>query len=81
MHNNNNYQCKICWNKALTFGIGSIQLSFCTVVSPNTCKDVFNPNVITFLSNYAEDLHFSAFHLLFVIIIIIQIIILIFAIV
>ena len=23
-----NYQCKICWNKALTFGVGSIQLSF-----------------------------------------------------
>ena len=28
MHNNTNYQCKICWNKALTFGVGSIQLSF-----------------------------------------------------
>ena len=28
MHNNANYQCKICWNKALTFGVGSIQLSF-----------------------------------------------------
>ena len=28
MHSNNNYQCKICWNKALTFGVGSIQLSF-----------------------------------------------------
>ena len=28
MHNNNNYQCKICWNKALTFGVGWIQLSF-----------------------------------------------------
>ena len=22
MHNNNNYQCKMCWNKALTFGVG-----------------------------------------------------------
>ena len=28
MHNNNNYQCKMCWNKALTFGVGSIKLSF-----------------------------------------------------
>ena len=28
MHNNTNYLCKICWNKALTFGVGSIQLSF-----------------------------------------------------
>ena len=32
MHNNNNYQCKMCWNKALTFGDGSIQLSFRTIV-------------------------------------------------
>ena len=32
MHNNNNYQCKICWDKALTFGVGSIQLSFRTIV-------------------------------------------------
>ena len=32
MHNNNNYQCKICWSKALTFGVGSIQLSFRTIV-------------------------------------------------
>ena len=52
-------QCKICWNKALTFGIGSIQLSFRTT---KTCKDVFNPNVTTFQSNCAEGLHFSAFH-------------------
>ena len=28
MHNNTNYQCKICWNKALTFGVCWIQLSF-----------------------------------------------------
>ena len=56
MHNNTNYQCKICWNKALTFGVGSIQLSFRIYIplcSPNTCKYVFNPNVTT--------LHFSAF--------------------
>ena len=31
MHNNNNYQCKICWNKALTYGVGyidTIQFSY-----------------------------------------------------
>ena len=64
MHNNTNYQCKICWNKALTFGVGSIQLSFRIYIplcSPNTCKYVFNPNVTTFQSNCAEGLHFSAF--------------------
>ena len=27
-----NYQCKMCWNKALTFGVGSIQLIFRTIV-------------------------------------------------
>ena len=35
MHNNNKnyyYQCKMCWNKALTFGVGSIKLSFCAIV-------------------------------------------------
>ena len=64
MHNNTNYKCKICWNKALTFGVDSIQLSFRIYIplcSPNTCKYVFNPNVITFQSNCAEGLHFSAF--------------------
>ena len=63
MNNNNNYQCKMCWNKALTFGVGSIKLSFCTIVfTQYTCKNVFNPNVITFQSNCAKGLHFSAFH-------------------
>ena len=32
---------------------------FVPLCSPNTCKDVFNPNVIQ--SNCAEGLHFSAF--------------------
>ena len=32
MHNNNNYQCKMCWNKVLTFGVGSIELGFRTIV-------------------------------------------------
>ena len=31
MHNNNNYQCKIFWNKALAFGVGS-KLNFRAVV-------------------------------------------------
>ena len=44
-----------------TFGVGSIQLSFRTIVF-TTCKDVFSPNVTTFQSNCAERLHFSAFH-------------------
>ena len=37
---------------------------FVPLCSPNTCKDVFNPNVTTFQSNCAEGLHFSAFHFL-----------------
>ena len=65
MHNNTNYHR---WNKALTFGVGSIQSVFVPLCSPNTCKDVFNsnvfnPNVTAFQSNCAESLHFSAFHL------------------
>ena len=63
MHNNNNYQYKICWNKVLTFGVGSIKLSFRTIVFTQYMQDVFNPNVTTFQSNCAEGLHFSAFHL------------------
>ena len=38
MHNNNNYyQCKMCWNKALTFGVGSINSVFVPLCSHNTC--------------------------------------------
>ena len=33
---------------------------FVPLCSPNTCKDVFNPNVTAFQSNCAEGLHFSA---------------------
>ena len=40
---------------------------FVPLCSPNTCKDVFNPNVTTFQSNCAEGLHFSAFHCITVI--------------
>ena len=35
---------------------------FVPLCSPNTCKDVFDPNITTFQSNCAEGLHFSAFH-------------------
>ena len=59
MHNNTNYHG---WNKALTFGVGSIQLSFRTIVF--TQYD-FNPNVTAFQSNCAEGLHFSAFHIVY----------------
>ena len=62
MHNNNNCQCKMCWNKALTFGVVQYNSVFVPLCSPNTCKDVFNPNVTTFQSNCAKGLHFSAFH-------------------
>ena len=34
---------------------------FLPLCSPNTCKDVFNPNITTFQLNCAEGLHFSAF--------------------
>ena len=34
---------------------------FVPLCSPNTCKDVFNPNVTAFQSNCAEGLHFSVF--------------------
>ena len=60
MHNNNNYQCKMCWNKALTFGIGLIQLSFRTIAFTKYRQRCFQS---TFQSNCAEGLHFSAFHL------------------
>ena len=33
MHNSSdNYQCKMCWNKALTFGVGLIKLNFRAIV-------------------------------------------------
>ena len=60
MHNNNNYQCKMCWNKALTFGVGSIQLSFRTIVFTQYMQRCFQSKCY---SNCAEGLHFSALHL------------------
>ena len=43
----------------MTFGVGSIQLSFRTIMFT---QYIFNPNVNAFQSNCAEGLHFSAFH-------------------
>ena len=68
MHNNNNYyyyQCKMCWNKALTFGVGSIKLSFRDIVFTQYMHvKMFSIQMFlyTFQSNCAEGLHFSAFH-------------------
>ena len=61
MHNNNNCQCKMCWEQ--TFALVRYNSVFVPLYSLNTCKGVFNPNVTTFQSNCAEGLHFSAFHL------------------
>ena len=61
MHNNNNnYKCKMCWNKALTLGVDLIKLSFrASVHAIHAWKDVFNSNVTINIS--AESLYFSAF--------------------
>ena len=64
MHNNTNYQCKICWNKALTFGVGSIQLSFRIYHCVHPIHaNMFSIQMLlyTFQLNCAEGLHFSAF--------------------
>ena len=36
-----NNQCKMCWNKALTFGVGLIQLRFRTIVFPQYVQKYF----------------------------------------
>ena len=50
----------------LNFNIGRYNSFFILVCSPNTymyaCKGVFNPNITIFPPNFAEGLHFSAFH-------------------
>ena len=38
MHNNNNYQCKICWKKALTFDVGSTNSICVPLCSRNTYR-------------------------------------------
>ena len=67
MHNNNNiYQCKMSWNKALTFGVGLIKLSFRAIVFTQYMHaKMFAIQMLlyTFQSNCVEGLHFSAFHL------------------
>ena len=66
MHNiNNDWQCKMCWNEALTFGVGSIKLSFRAIVFTQYIHAMmFTFNCYynyTFQLNDAEGLHFSAF--------------------
>ena len=58
-------QCKMCWNKALTFGVGSIKLSFHAIVFTQYMHaKMFSIQMLlyTFQSNCATGLHFSAFH-------------------
>ena len=65
MHSNNNYQCKMCWNKALTFGVGSIKLSFRAIVFTQYIHaEMFSIQMLLYIfqANCAEGLHFSAFH-------------------
>ena len=65
MHNNNNYQCKMCWSRALTFGVGSIKFRFRAIVFTQYMHaNMFSIQMLlyTFQSNCAEGLHFSAFH-------------------
>ena len=50
MHNNYNYQCKICWNKPLTFGVGWIMHSFHTIVFTQIHTKMFSIQML---------LHFS----------------------
>ena len=62
MHNNNNYQCKNVLEQGPDFWcwFDKTQFSCHCVHAIHACKDVYNPNV-TFQSNCAEGLHFSAF--------------------
>ena len=64
MHNKYNYQCKICWNKALTFGVGSIILRFRTIVFTQYMQRCFQSKCYSISVKFAEGLHFSAFHYL-----------------
>ena len=40
----------MCWNKALTFGVGSIKFTYHCVHAIHACKDVFNPNVTIYVN-------------------------------
>ena len=72
VHNNNNiiHQCKMCLNKALTFGVGSTKLKFRPIVFKQYLHaKMFSIQMLlniyynyTFQSNCMEGLHFSAFH-------------------
>ena len=60
------YQCKMCWNKALTFGVGSIKLCFHAIMFTQYMHaKMFSIQMLlnTFQLNCAEGLHFTAFSL------------------
>ena len=63
MHNNNIYQCKMCWKKALTFGVGLIQLSFRTIVFTQYMQRCFQSKCYYISVKLRDGLHLSAFHI------------------
>ena len=53
----------------LNFNIGLLQLIFHTnvhLIHIYACKGVFDPNITIFPPNFAEGLHFSAFHFILI---------------
>ena len=62
MHNNTNYHG---WNKALTFGVGSIQLSFRTIVFTQYMQRYFQSKCYCISVKLCRGLHFSAFYILY----------------
>ena len=63
---NNNNQCKMCWKKALTCGVGSVQLIFHIFVFkyPIQAK-VFQSKCYYVSVKLCESLHFSIYYKLF----------------
>ena len=64
MHNNYNYQCKICWIKAMTFGVGSIQLSFRTIVFTQNMQRCFQSKCYYFSVKLCRGFALQCFSLL-----------------
>ena len=62
MHNNNNnYQCKMCWNKALTVGVGLIKLKFHAIV----LTQYMHAKMFSIQVKLREGLYFSALHYIY----------------
>ena len=59
MHNNTNYHG---WNKALTFGVDLIQLSFRTIVFTQYMQRCFQSKCYCISVKLSRGFHFSAFH-------------------